>query len=115
MSKKRSRLDVDPMAVHVRYLIAEHVRHMRILALGMSGKMASINDKTSVIVRNADSVLALLGFKVEQVGQSKVDSDDIGQGEGCEGGKCEIKYKVCLECGTARTCRACKVHPPVMR
>lgn len=60
-------------------------------AVAMAGKTAAINDKTIPIRATCAAMLARLGVAIGAHAKStSLDPLDIGQGEGCEGGKCAV-------------------------
>jgi hypothetical protein len=63
-------------------------------ALAMRGKTASIYDKTDPILRTCEAMLTQLGAPLQKLAEAHhagdFASEDIGQGEGCEGGKCKL-------------------------
>lgn len=62
----------------------------------MAGKTAAINDRSSPIRATCATMLARLGAPIVKPPHVKHggEIDDIGQGEGCEGGKCVVRRGV---------------------
>lgn len=80
---KRSSLQLHTDLIAAFTLISGH-------ALAMAGKTARINDKSDPIIRTCDAMLARLGAPVAKPVATRADGLDIGQGDGCESGKCTV-------------------------
>lgn len=89
--KKKTKKTTHARAARVpRSEVIEALRLIRGHAQAMAGKVAHINDKTGPILYTCESMLTRLGVPIENVAARDVNSLDIGQGEGCEGGKCAV-------------------------
>lgn len=69
----------------------EAFNSIRAHAQSMAGRTPLIYDKTDPIIRTCEAMLADLDAPVERpLVPPARDALDIGQGEGCEGGKCAV-------------------------